>query len=72
MDDLSFHSFNVNGLRDKNKCQTVLKYISSKFRGVIFLQETHTNSDVEQNGQTFLELVATLLMVLPKAEEWQS
>jgi len=48
MDDLSFYSFNVNGLRDKNKCQTVLKYISSKFRGVIFLQETHTNFDVEK------------------------
>ena len=36
-------SLNVNGLRDHKKCQTVLTYLTSKCKGVIMLQETHTS-----------------------------
>ena len=47
MDNLNIYSLNVNGLRDKSKCRTVLTYIKNNLKGIIMLQETQTCTDIE-------------------------
>ena len=48
VENIKICCLNVNGLRDKRKCQTVLTHISQKFRGIAMLQETHTNTCCEK------------------------
>ena len=39
---IALHSFNTRGLSNKNKRQMVFAWLQNNFKGVIFLQETHT------------------------------
>ena len=47
-DQIDVCCLNVNGLRDKRKCQSVLTHISSKCKGIIMLQETHSTEGCEK------------------------
>ena len=53
MSGVEICSLNVNGLRDKIKCQTVLSFFKRKYKGVIMLQETHS---VKKDEKTWSEL----------------
>ena len=49
MVDLKIYSFNVRGIRQKLKRRTVFRHLKNKYpNGVYLLQETHSNTDVEQ------------------------
>ena len=47
--NLTFVSLNVRGLRDKVKRRNVLEWCKSKGSNIIFLQETYSTRDVEEN-----------------------
>ena len=47
---VNINSFNVNGLGMKNKRIAIFSWLKSKYSGIYFLQETHSSSNCEQNG----------------------
>ena len=50
--NLKLHTFNVRGLRDKNKRRNIFTYIEANFKGITFLQETHALPiDIERWGK---------------------
>ena len=40
--EISIYTYNVRGLRDKNKRTRLFNLFKSNMKGIIFLQETHT------------------------------
>ena len=57
---LNIHTFNVRGLRDKNKRHKIFTYIKQNLKGITYLQETHAterDKDIwkrEWNGDIFM------------------
>ena len=47
-DTLKITSFNVRGLGDKLKRNSIFEFLKKKHKGVVFLQETHTNKNSER------------------------
>ena len=58
-------SFNVRGLRNKVKRQRVFNLLKTKYKGIIYLQETHTQLgdetvwENEWHGEVYLTLCLT-------------
>ena len=50
---LSFITNNVKGIQSSKKRLKLIQYFKDKMRpiGVLFLQETHSNNKIEQNGK---------------------
>ena len=42
MDKITVSSFNCRGLRDQKKRLAVFNWLKSKYKGLVFLQETHS------------------------------
>ena len=56
MNVIQFCSLNVNGLRGWKKQQAVLEYLKHKHKGVLMLQETHTDQESEKYWSEISEM----------------
>ena len=45
---LKIYSFNVRGLAEKCKRNTVLQHLKKKYKGIYLLQETHSTAAIEK------------------------
>ena len=50
--DCSLLSLNVRGLRDSIKRKAILRWVTKKTCDIVFLQETHSDFDVERNWRS--------------------
>ena len=59
---LSFITNNVKGIQSYKKRLKLIQYFKEKIgsTGVLFLQETHSSSKVEQNGKRILRIMFSL------------
>ena len=51
---LKVGSLNCNGLGDQNKLQKVLTWLKEKQENIVFLQETHSTIELEDNWKKVL------------------